>query len=289
MAWTLTRSLPEFLDVAGTFLRTEPVRNTVMLTILESLRQRGPAVYSDTPPVFGWHTDAARLTDGAFLQTPPHPVLLATLPEGSVPDLIRLLMGSTSPLAAVNLAGPDEGSFSAAWADATAGGTVIARTRSRLFWLAGLVPPDPAPPGSARLATDADLGLLVSWHSAFAAEAEALAIDPERTVRDRMSYGGIMLWEADAEPVAMAALSREVAGVTRVVTVYTPPRFRRRGFGGAITTAASQAALDAGAAQVVLYTDVSNPTSNALYQRLGYRPVEDRVLLDLQTGSGTRP
>jgi predicted GNAT family acetyltransferase len=39
----------------------------------------------------------------------------------------------------------------------------------------------------------------------------------------------------------------------------------------------------------VLYTDVSNPTSNALYQRLGYRPVEDRVLLDLQTGSGTRP
>jgi RimJ/RimL family protein N-acetyltransferase len=281
MPWTLTRSLPDFLTAAGDYLRAQPVRNTVMLTILESLRQSGPAVYGDAPPIFGWHTDAARLTDGALLQTPPHPVLLATLPEGSQPELITLLMESGTSLAAVNLAGPDEASFSAAWAAATAGGTVTARTRSRLFWLAGLVPPDPAPAGSARVATDADLGLLVSWHAAFADEADAIAIDPERTVRDRMSYRGIVLWEAGAEPVAMAALSREVAGVTRVVTVYTPPRFRRRGYGGAITTAVSQAALDAGAARVVLYTDVANPTSNTLYQRLGYRPVEDRVLLDL--------
>jgi len=285
MPWRLTRCLQDFLDVAGDYLRTEPARNTVMLTILESLRQRGLAVYGDTPPIFGWHTDAARLTDGALLQTPPYPVLLAPLPEGSVPDLIELLTESGSPLAAVNLAGPDEASVSAAWAAVTAGGTVTARTRSRLFWLAGLVPPDPAPAGCARVATDGDLGLLVSWHAAFADEAESIAIEPERTVRDRMSYGGIMLWEADAEPVAMAALSREVAGVTRVVTVYTPPRFRRCGYGGAITTTVSQAALDAGAAQVVLYTDVANPTSNALYQRLGYRPVEDRVLLDLQPGS----
>ena len=28
--------------------------------------------------------------------------------------------------------------------------------------------------------------------------------------------------------------------------------------------------------------DLANPTSNALYQRLGYRPVEDRVVLSFQ-------
>ena len=32
-------------------------------------------------------------------------------------------------------------------------------------------------------------------------------------------------------------------------------------------------------AEVVLYTDLANPTSNALYQGLGYRPVEDRAVL----------
>jgi predicted GNAT family acetyltransferase len=46
-----------------------------------------------------------------------------------------------------------------------------------------------------------------------------------------------------------------------------------------VTAAVSKAALDAGAAEVLLFTDLANPTSNALYQRLGYRPVADRILL----------
>jgi predicted GNAT family acetyltransferase len=45
----------------------------------------------------------------------------------------------------------------------------------------------------------------------------------------------------------------------------------------------SQAALDAGAKHVVLFTDLANPTSNALYPRLGYRPVEDRIVLSFGT------
>ena len=76
----------------------------------------------------------------------------------------------------------------------------------------------------------------------------------------------------------MAVLSRQVAGVCRVSTVYTPPDRRQRGYGGAVTAAVSQQALEAGAAEVVLYTDLANPTSNALYQRLGYQPLEDRAV-----------
>jgi predicted GNAT family acetyltransferase len=30
---------------------------------------------------------------------------------------------------------------------------------------------------------------------------------------------------------------------------------------------------------VLLFTDLANATSNAIYQRLGYRPVEDRIEL----------
>jgi predicted GNAT family acetyltransferase len=80
----------------------------------------------------------------------------------------------------------------------------------------------------------------------------------------------------------MAVLSRQVAGVCRVGTVYTPPDRRQRGYGGAVTAAVSQQALEAGAAEVVLYTDLANPTSNALYQRLGYRPIGDRLSIDLR-------
>ncbi len=73
-----------------------------------------------------------------------------------------------------------------------------------------------------------------------------------------------------------------MAGMTRVGPVYTPPELRGRGYAGGATAAVSQAVLDAGATEVVLYTDRDNPTSNALYQRLGYRPVEDRLVLSFE-------
>jgi predicted GNAT family acetyltransferase len=68
----------------------------------------------------------------------------------------------------------------------------------------------------------------------------------------------------------------------RVAPVYTPKQLRGRGYAGAVTAAVSQAALDAGAAEVSLFTDLANPTSNALYQRLGYRPLEDQVILEFE-------
>ena len=92
------------------------------------------------------------------------------------------------------------------------------------------------------------------------------------------SYGGLTLWETAGEPVSMAGLTRPAAGQVRVGPVYTPPAHRGRGYGGAVTAAVSQAARDAGAAEVVLFTDLANPTSNALYQRLGYEAVSDRAI-----------
>jgi predicted GNAT family acetyltransferase len=84
----------------------------------------------------------------------------------------------------------------------------------------------------------------------------------------------------------MASLTRQVACVCRVGSVYTPPQRRQRGYGGAVTSAVSRQALAEGAAEVLLYTDLANPTSNALYQRLGYRPVCDRTSLDLHVTPG---
>ena len=51
------------------------------------------------------------------------------------------------------------------------------------------------------------------------------------------------------------------------------PRLRRRG------DLQGQPGRPGGRAdQVLLFTDLANPTSNALYQRLGYEPVEDRAI-----------
>jgi RimJ/RimL family protein N-acetyltransferase len=281
MAWQLTDSLDEFERAAAGSLRADPVRQTVPLSVLASLRHAGLSRYGADPPMFGWHQRADGTVDGAVLQTPPFPLLLASLPVGSAPGLLTALAAERGLPAAVNLAVTDEASFLADWAAVT-GGTGLAVSRSRLYLLGELVPPDPAPDGAARPAGQPDVELLVDWHDAFRAEAEGSGPDDSRrSVADRLSHDGLMLWEADGQPVAMAGLTRVVAGVARVVDVYTLPAHRRRGYGGGVTTAISRAALAAGAHGVVLFTDLANPTSNALYQRLGYRPVEDRLLLRL--------
>lgn len=288
MAWQLTDSVRDFEGVAVPHLLADPVRQTVPLSVLASLRHAGPARFGNSPPVFGWHRGPDRTVDGVVLQTPPFPLMLASAPSGSVPGLLTMLADGRALPAAVNVAARGEAAFLAAWAAVT-GGTGTPWTRTRLYRLAGLVPSEAAAAGAARLAGQADLDLLLRWHEEFQREAEGGGRDDvRRSVAERLGYAGLLLWEAGGKPVAMAGLTRIVAGVARVTGVYTAPDQRRRGYGGAITAAASQVALARGAAEVVLFTDLSNPTSNALYQRLGYRSVEDRVVLELSADVTSR-
>lgn len=285
MAWELTDSLDDFERVGAPYLLADPVRQTVPLSVLASLREAGLARFGDSPPMFGWHRGDDGTVDDAVLQTPPFPLLLASAPDGSVASLLTVLSAERGLPTAVSVDSAREAPLLADWAAATGGGTGTARLRSRLYRLGELRPPHPPPAGAPRLASHADTDLLIDWHEAFRLEAEGAGPeDARRGVDERLSYGGIRLWEADGEPVAMASLTRIVAGVARVVGVYTAPEHRQHGYGAAITTAVTKAAQAAGATEVVLFTDLANPTSNAIYQRLGYRPIEDRVLLDLTPG-----
>ena len=83
------------------------------------------------------------------------------------------------------------------------------------------------------------------------------------------------LWEHDGRPVSMAGVTGPTPHGIRVGPVYTPPAERGRGFGSALTAAASQAQLDDGRRFVFLFTDLDNPTSNKIYQAIGYEPVID--------------
>jgi predicted GNAT family acetyltransferase len=277
MAWTVTESLDDYLATAGEFLRSRPVHNTIQLTALESLSARGAPVFGDVAPLFGWwRSDAAEIT-AALLHTPPYPVLLTPLPDHSADALAEALAARGRQLPGVNAGQRDAVAFATAWSRLTGAGSQEFR-RSRLFRLGQLEPPAPAPRGAARVAAPSDRDLLESWFDAFTREVADLGGLSRRTVDDRLSYGGLTLWEADGAAVSLAGVSRPVAGAVRLAPVYTPPQHRGHGYGAAVTAAVSQAALDTGAAHVVLFTDLANPTSNALYQRLGYRPVEDRVV-----------
>jgi len=276
-AWVLTPDVEEFLGAAGEFLAAQRVQNTVLLTSSETLRVQGPEMYGEVHPLFGWWGEGDEVT-GAFLESPPYPMLLSHLPREALEPLADALVGRERRVAGVHSVADDTEVFAAAWQDRT-GATVVPHWRQRLFRLAGLVAPDPSPAGHAVIARAEHRELLIEWCAAFSEEVGEPARNVDRLVDDRLEYGGLTVWEVDRLPVAIAGRTRKVAAMARVGPVYTPPDQRGRGFGAAVTAAVSQGALDAGAEEVLLFTDLANPTSNRIYQRLGYRAVEDRVVL----------
>ena len=288
MGWRTTGDVAEFLAAAGEYLWRERARNTVILTVSEQLRLN-PARYSRpgadpeaglaSRPLFGWWTGPSGAVGGAFLHTPPHPLVLTAVPAGVAAALAPDLAGR--PPGGVNGYPEAAEAFAAAWRAATAGGQVTVERRLRLYRLGELAWPDPAPGGSPRVAGGSDAPLLVGWFAAFADEVHDTdaGADHAVAVHDKLSHGGVLVWEADGRPAAIAAVTRQVVKMVRVGPVYTPPELRGRGYASAVTAEVSRRAREAGAEEVLLYTDLANPTSNSIYQRIGYRPVEDRVVL----------
>ena len=279
MAWNTTFDVSEFEAAAGGFLRADPVRNTTLLSITATVLTHGADAYGDAPPKFGWYREPGEPVRAAFLRTPPHPAVVGDLPVGAVESLVEVLAE------APGVSGPAESvkAFGRAWQVATGRVPEVAANR-RLYRLAELTPPRLMPDGKARVAGVADRELLIDWHAAFAEQASMRSPALGRVVDSKVRDGDLMLWEVDGVPVSMAGITEPLAGVARVAPVYTPPERRGRSYAGAVTTAISRRALDAGH-EVVLFTDLANPTSNALYQRLGYREVGDWLELELETGS----
>jgi GNAT superfamily N-acetyltransferase len=278
MSWFMTADTGRFLAAAGEFLRADPARNSVMLTVTENLLV-SPAAPAARPPLYGWRQAGGSPVGAAFMHTPDFPLMLSPADAPAAARLAGDLAGTGRRVHGVNAGQEAADVFAAAWRDRT-GDAVAVHRRMRLFRLGELLPPRPGPGGMARLAAGTDCDLLAGWFGAFAREVgDPPRVDQRAAVAERLGYGGITVWEAGGVPVSVAGRTRAVAGMARVGPVYTPPELRGRGYAAAATAAVSQATLDAGITEVVLYTDLANPTSNALYQRLGYRPVEDRVVL----------
>jgi uncharacterized protein len=145
----------------------------------------------------------------------------------------------------------------------------------RIYECRGVVPPA-QPSGAARPATLADRDGLVEWTCAFQSEAVGRVPDVAlvtATLDRRIATGALYVWDVDGAPASMCvALGPTPRGI-RISGVYTPPARRGRGYASALVAAVTRSLLDDGRAFTYLYTDLANPTSNAIYQKIGYVPV----------------
>jgi predicted GNAT family acetyltransferase len=223
-----------------------------------------------------WTVQEGRDVVGLVLHTPPYPYAVALRPDRSATALAQAFVGGGMETG--DLTGPSQvlEPLATAWARLI-GGEARRLMAMHLLRCDEVVPPPQPPPGRCRKASIEDLEVVLEFTDAFL--REALPDDRQdagdRAVRiERRLRGehGIHLWEDD-EVVALAAIGMPAEGGERVASVYTPPRLRGCGYASALVAAVTQDAFDRGRTFVHLNTDTTNPTSNAIYERLGYERV----------------
>ncbi|MGK8829551.1 GNAT family N-acetyltransferase [Bacillus paranthracis] len=88
--------------------------------------------------------------------------------------------------------------------------------------------------------------------------------------------------EVDGKLVSVAAKTRPTKNNITVNFVYTPKEERKKGYASNCVAALSQRMLDEGYKTTTLYTDLANPTSNKIYQEIGYEQIAESVLIFLE-------
>lgn len=272
------RDVDEFWRAAESCFTGDPVRNTVALTVVDRLRQG--VSFGDGHPRYLTLHECGELR-GAVLRTPPHPMLLSGVPAGPMTEAVAAIHHD-APIAD-GIAGLRPEIDVAASTLRSLGVDATSSMAERLYRLGALKPPSTI--GSAREASHEDIPLLARFREDFEIGAfgeRRSGANAARTVRDGMTTGQrTMLWEVDGLPVAMAAVSPPILGMSRIGPVYTPPEHRGNGYGSAVTAAITVTARTAGAREILLFTDLSNRTANAIYRRIGYEPVCDAAQLSI--------
>jgi uncharacterized protein len=277
---TVTRSddAAAFLEEADELLLADEARHNLILGIAGTIRD-SPDVY---PLRSFWLARHAGRVVGAALRTPPYNLILA---RPALPAALAALASSVSDeLPGVVGAEPESEEFAELWATQT-GARAHVNMRQGVYSLEQVEPPPPTS-GSPRVATADDRELVLAWWIAFGDEVLHEG-GPGREnaapmVDHRLSSPGtgILLWEDEGEPVSLAGWGGRTPNGIRVGPVYTPPELRGRGYATALTAELSQQLLDGrlfdgGRRFCFLYTDLANPTSNAIYERIGYRRVAE--------------
>eukprot|EP01006_Ploeotia_vitrea_P006372 TRINITY_DN12938_c0_g1_i1.p1 TRINITY_DN12938_c0_g1~~TRINITY_DN12938_c0_g1_i1.p1 ORF type:complete len:301 (-),score=20.97 TRINITY_DN12938_c0_g1_i1:96-998(-) len=270
----------EFLaKTRDAFLQNEP-RNALILGICERLlehpeRQKAPCYFATV------EQDSTLLIAAAM--TPPHGLVIyhsegIPVCEPGLVELANHLQSLKDKWAVPTVQGIDAVSdkFAELWCERQHCGSAI-QMQTRGFVLRQVeLPQSQTTTGTLRVATMEDFKQTHEWETEF--HSEIWGKPPaglQNMTKGRLQDGFMFFWEIEGKPVCMAGLTRPTAHGISVAPVYTPKELRGKGYATSCVAALSQLMLDKGKQFVCLFTDLSNPTSNKIYTKIGYKPTGD--------------
>jgi hypothetical protein len=263
-----------FLDAVGPTLLASEAENSLLLGI--ALRLADGHSYSAEAPFLACVEDDDGRLSVIALRTPPHNLAVCA-DEGRL-DALALVAGylvdAGATLPGIHGRVDVADAFAALWQKKT-GAIPRIGMEQRLYRLTHVARPKDVC-GCARWGAREEASLLTAWADAFIDEAVPSDQKPDvgAMVERAIEGQALLVWD-DKGAVSMCARSRPTPHGASINLVYTPPALRGRGYASACVAELSARILDSGKAFCTLYTDLANPTSNAIYQRIGYQPLGD--------------
>jgi predicted GNAT family acetyltransferase len=266
----------DFLERTQSALLEHEAANSLMLGLAFRLK-KNPQAYKG-PVYMGTVEDNDGLILAALMTTPFNLILYSHRPDYNEALEILILDLLNHQWSVPGVSGPTQlaADFARVWNKQT-GESYRIRTHERIFELHKVYMPTPAP-GKMRLATQADMQIVTRYCTDFFIEAlpKERREDIDSYVQQRLDNKDFYLWELlDGQVVSLAGKTRPVISVISIGPVYTPPEQRGHGYASNLVATLSQHLLDAGWKSCSLFTDLANPTSNAIYRRIGYDPLID--------------
>ncbi len=138
---------------------------------------------------------------------------------------------------------------------------------------------------TCRPGTPRDREMLLGWRMNFLDEAMGLPDNPiarraEGVMIDRLiADGWQFVLEREDEPVAMAGYNAALPDTVQMGGVWTPERWRGRGYGRAVVAGALLTARTRGVADAILFTNETNHAARRAYAALGFARIGTYALI----------
>ena len=271
----------ELLSLSGAYLEQHESENNLPIGLAYRLAE-DPSYYTAALPLLLSIVEHGR-TVGVAVMTPPKRIILSRIDtqiQTASACLVRYLRSRDIQVPGVVGPAVEAHAFSECWVEGKLGVVVKVSKRLRVFE-ARRVTNLPLSPGKLRLAGRDDHALMARWTADL---SEALGepgdfADASSRAEKFINTQHLYIWDHEG-PVSIAGVTRPMRNGVTIGAVYTPPEYRNKGYATSAVLSLTQKLLSDGYSFCSLYTDVSNPTSNSIYTKIGYVPIGDALELD---------
>ncbi|MFX1302677.1 MAG: GNAT family N-acetyltransferase [Promethearchaeota archaeon] len=267
----------KFYNLVYDFLVKKEAENNLIFSILNTIKIN-PKRYGEEKPILITVSEKSDLKL-VSLRTPPYNQLLSYTDDlKSIDILAEILLQKKMELPGV--LGLKEGAkkFAQLWCENKKLKSQLIRNE-RVYKLEK-VAAETLGSRDFIIGSEEDQLIILNWAKDFILEAlperdESHLKKSQEALIDDIKNEKIFLLLDSNKVVSMARKAGKTPNGNLVNLVYTPRELRRRGYATECVAKLSKHLLDEGNKFCFLFTDLMNPVSNSIYQKIGYRPIID--------------